>query len=35
MGRSTYGAVGAAGIADFEGLLEQVGPRDWTHTVMG
>ncbi len=28
-------AVGAAGIADFEGLLEQVGSRDWTHTVMG
>jgi hypothetical protein len=24
-----------SGIADFEGLLEQVGSQDWQHTVMG
>jgi hypothetical protein len=24
-----------SGVADFEGLLEQVGSQDWTHTVMG
>ena len=24
-----------SGIADFEGLLEQIGSGDWTHTVMG
>ncbi|ABA04750.1 hypothetical protein Nwi_1489 [Nitrobacter winogradskyi Nb-255] len=24
-----------SGIADFEGLLEQIGQRDWQHTVMG
>ncbi|WGR67847.1 MULTISPECIES: hypothetical protein [unclassified Bradyrhizobium] len=23
-----------AGVADFEGLLEQIGMRDWTNTVM-
>lgn len=41
----TLWAIGAAddreqdhaetGIADFEGLLEQVGSQDWTQTVMG
>jgi len=24
-----------SGIADWEGILEQVGMRDWTNTVMG